>query len=107
MQNTKDDIGFHNLLFSVRKNRGVSLERLGYGLYSSAMMHYIEFGERLPDYLMRNRIMDRLGIAAEDYSDYVSGEEYDRYLKRNELIKAIESEQTDTARTIYEFFKFQ
>ncbi len=103
MQNTKDDIGFHNLLFSVRKNRGVSLERLGYGLYSSSMIHYIESGERLPDYLMRNRIMDRLGIAAEDYSDYVSGEEYDRYLKRNELIKAIESEQTDTARTIYEF----
>jgi len=103
MQNIKDESGFHNLFFSVRKHRGVSLEKLRYGIYSPAMMHYIEFGERLPDYLMRNRIMDRLGISVEDYSDYVSCEEYDRYQKRAELIAAVESEQTVDARHIFDF----
>lgn len=103
MKSTKDEIGFHNLLLSVRRHRGVSLEKLGYGLYSSAMMHYIESGERLPDYLMRNRIMDRLGISAEDYTDYVSSEEFYRYQMRNELIEAVETEQTDIARRKLEY----
>nr|WP_297708301.1 helix-turn-helix transcriptional regulator [uncultured Butyrivibrio sp.] len=103
MRIIKDDIGFHNLLLSVRKHRRVSLEKLGYGLYSSTMMHYIESGERLPDYLMRNRIMDRLGVSAEDYSDYVSSEEYNRYKKRNELIEAVENEQPDIAMALLDF----
>lgn len=103
MHSTKDEIGFHNLMNSVRKHRGVSLEKLGYGLYSDVMMHYIEAGERLPDYLMRNRIMDRLGISAEDYSDYVSSFEFTRYKKRNELMEAIETKQTDRANEILDY----
>ena len=100
MQNTKDDIGFHNLLFSVRKNKGVPLERLGYGLYSSSMIHYIESGERLPDYLMRNRIMDRLGINNDDYEDFLNADEYARHLEKINLEELIETRQTDKAKEV-------
>lgn len=87
----RDDIKFHAFMKMTREAANVSLEEAGKGLYTKSMMAQIEKGTTLPDYMMRNRIMSRLGISSEGYEDFLQPEEYKRYLKRMELIKLIES----------------
>ncbi|MBQ6462343.1 MAG: hypothetical protein IJJ59_03360 [Pseudobutyrivibrio sp.] len=102
----KDEIHFHNFLEEIRKYRGITIEQLCSGLCSVSQMHYIQSGERLPDYLMRNRIMARLGISSEGYEDYVQFDEYDRWIKRQKLISYIEdSKWSEAARFLYELEK--
>ncbi|MBE5856954.1 MAG: transcriptional regulator [Lachnospiraceae bacterium] len=96
----KDDINFHTFLRSVREYRNVSLEDVCKGLCSESMMHYIENGERLPDYLMRNRIMGRLGVSSSGYEDYVHHDEYERWVKCQELIEAIEHKNLNRAEAL-------
>ncbi|MBO6240688.1 MAG: helix-turn-helix transcriptional regulator [Butyrivibrio sp.] len=86
-----DDIKFHAFMKMTREAAGVSLEEAGKGLYTKSMMAQIEKGTTLPDYMMRNRIMSRLGISSEGYEDFLQPDEYKRYLKRMELIKLIEA----------------
>ena len=95
----RDDIKFHAFMKMTREAAGVSLEEAGKGLYTKSMMAQIEKGTTLPDYMMRNRIMSRLGISSEGYEDFLQPEEYKRYLKRMELIELIESKQFDEAET--------
>ena len=102
MQYEKDYFKFHGLLESVRKNLRVTSEQLCGGLCSVTQMHYIERGDRLPDYLMRNRIMARLGISAEGYEDYVQYDEYDRWCQRQEIIKYVEDSDWEKAKTLLE-----
>ena len=100
MREEKDEIGFHTLLNAEINYRRVPIEKLGYGLFSNTMMYYIKEGDRVPDYLMRNRIMDRLGVSSENYWDYVTGEEYESYMSRTRLIKAVEEKRTEDAKKI-------
>ncbi|MBE5909463.1 MAG: helix-turn-helix transcriptional regulator [Lachnospiraceae bacterium] len=67
------------------------------GLYSATMMCRVEAGERLPDYLMRNRLMSRLGISAEGFEDYIQPDEYERYLQLREIMDLVEHERIDLA----------
>ena len=60
-------------------------------------MHFIENGERLPDYRMRNRIMARLGISSEEYEDFVQYDEYDRWLQCQSLIDYVEAQEKEKA----------
>ncbi|MBR6282405.1 MAG: hypothetical protein IKR14_07885, partial [Lachnospiraceae bacterium] len=93
----RDEIGFHNLLHQMREERAISRTMLRYGLFSDSEMHYIESGERLPDYLTRNRLMARLGVSAEGYEDFLQPSEYQRYLLSLELMDAVEHRMTGTA----------
>ena len=93
----EDYIHFHTLLESVRDYRGVTIEQLCAGLCSVSQMHYIQRGERLPDYQMRNRIMGRLGISSEGFEDYVQYDEYERWCQQQELLILIEDSKWDEA----------
>lgn len=66
------------------------------------MMARIGRGECLPDYLMRNRIMARLGIAAEGYEDFLQPLEYDRYLKRADIMEEVENKNISSALALIE-----
>ncbi|CBK73360.1 hypothetical protein CIY_04130 [Butyrivibrio fibrisolvens 16/4] len=102
MKYEKDLIGYHILLESVIRDRGVLPEQVGRGLCSSTQMHYILNGERLPDYLMRNRIMARLGISSEGYEDYVQYDEYERWIQKQKLICLIEEAKWEEARNLFD-----
>ncbi|MBQ8488727.1 MAG: helix-turn-helix transcriptional regulator [Pseudobutyrivibrio sp.] len=97
----KDLIHFHTLMESVREYRNVNIEVLAKGLYSLGNMHYIQTGDRLPDYLMRNRIMGRLGVSSEGYEDYVQFDEYERWENREKLLLLIEDSKWEEARDLY------
>lgn len=100
MRHEKDLIHFHTLMESVRKYRNITIEELCHGLCSVSQMHYIQRGDRLPDYLMRNRIMGRLGISSEGYEDYVQFDEYERWEEREKLIEFVEDSRWSEARNL-------
>lgn len=93
----EDNINFHAFLNSLIEYKGVDTEKLAYGLYTSSMMYYIGLGKRLPDYLMRNRLVERLGISNDDYEDFVNGDEYARHLEKEQLEKLVEEQKTKEA----------
>ncbi len=90
-RNEKDLIGFHKLLNATIEARGISLETACRGLFSDTNLSLVRTGKRLPDYLMRNRIMARLGISSEQYDDFVHAYEYDCFLKRCQIMDLMES----------------
>ncbi len=70
------EICFHDFLTGMRTGKKVTLERLGYGLCSADMLSRIETGERLPDKLMRDRLMERLGFENDGFEDFLQPDEY-------------------------------
>lgn len=95
-----DEINFHNLLYAIRKAKGISLEKLAYGLYTPSMMYYVENNKKLPHYLMRNRLMARLGVSSERYEDFLQYDEYDQWKKFQSIIDAVENENVEAAENL-------
>lgn len=78
----KGEINYHVFLIATRQMHGVTLNQLAEGLCSESEMQRIEKGERLPEKLMRDRIMARMGISDDNYEDYLQTEEYERWALR-------------------------
>ncbi len=92
-----NDIHFNTFLSAMRKGKNVTLERLAWGLCSISMLGRIESGERLPDKMMRDRLMDRLGIVNDGFEDFLPPAEYALWKERQDLLQAIENKDLDTA----------
>ena len=92
---TKDEINFHGFLNAMRKLHNVTLEQVCEGLCSVSMMKRIEVGERLPEKLMRDRMMARMGILLEGYEDYLPPDEYEQWYLRQNIIRSIEKKELD------------
>ena len=92
---TKDEINFHGFLNAMRKLHNVTLEQICEGLCSVSMMKRIEVGERLPEKLMRDRMMARMGVLLEGYEDYLPPDEYEQWCLRQNIISSIEKKELD------------
>lgn len=97
MRREKDYINFHVFLNIIRENRDISLEKLRYGLCTKTMMHKIDIGEVLPEYQLRNRFIARMGISSERYEDYIQYDEYQRWKLSQDVIRAVEDEDSAKA----------
>ncbi len=84
-------------LKAVRTGKNVTLEQLGWGLCSISMMNRIEEGLRLPEKMMRDRLMDRLGMANDGFEEYLQPDEYAHWKTRQDLLQAIENNELDRA----------
>ena len=91
MKYEKDEINFYVFLNAMRQIYNVTLEQLSEGLYTKSAMKRIESGERLPEKLMRDRLMARMGISGENYEDYLQNEEYDRWKLRQEMLNCVQA----------------
>lgn len=90
-------IYFHDFLTGMRTGKKVTLEQLGYGLCSADMLSRIETGERLPDKLMRDRLMERLGFENDGFEDFLQPEEYGLWQTRERLLRAVEAKEVAEA----------
>lgn len=90
-------IYFHDFLAGMRKGIGVTLERLSSGLCSAEMLSRIEAGERMPDKLMRDRLMERLGFENDGFEDYLQPEEYEVWQTQEKLLRAVEAKEAAEA----------
>ena len=87
-----EDFQFYKFLKVARRNRRISLRELSAGICTVSMLQRVENGERHLDWMVRNRIVGRLGINSEDFEDYVHNDEYVIYELQMKLVAAIESQ---------------
>ena len=88
---------FSNYLLTLRNSRKITLEKLCEGVCSFGMAAKIERGERIPNLLLRQRLLNRLGIAGSDFRIYVSNDEYQKWTMRQLILKNIVHRNVDEA----------
>lgn len=93
---TKDDINFHGFLSATREMQGKTLKQVGRGLYTESMIARIEEGSRLPKKLERDRIVARLGVSGDRYEDYLPIEDYEWWVQRQNIVKAVEAKDWES-----------
>ena len=101
----KDEINFHKFLDAMRQLKDVTLEQVCDGLCSASMMKRIEYGDRLPEKQMRDRLMARMGVPIEGYEDYLSTEEHEQWKLRQKLLRSIENRQVIEAEQYLEAYR--
>ena len=77
---------FGSLMMNLRMQQDLDVRTLCDGLCSESFGRRFESGERLPKYLMRERILNRLGITCEKFEIYLDYEEYTEWELRQKLI---------------------
>lgn len=88
---------FSNYLLTLRNSRKITLEKLCEGVCSFGMAAKIERGERIPNLLLRQRLLNRLGISGSDFQIYVSNDEYQKWTMRQLILKNIVHRNVDEA----------
>lgn len=84
---------FNSFINGLRDRRNISIGKLCEGLCSRRMGGYLESGERAPDKLLQDRILERLGVGAEDYEYFLFYDEYDRWAARQRILHNITYER--------------
>ena len=62
---------FGALIRSIRKKQHMTQSELGGGIYKVALISRIEQGKFLPNKLIRDRLLERLGESSYDYETYI------------------------------------
>lgn len=88
---------FHDYIATLRQEQNISLTDLCEGLCTVGLMTHMEKGERTPDKLIQDRMLERLGVSAEDYENFLDGEEYVRWHKRQSILSLIIHEKWEEA----------
>lgn len=90
---------FYKMIKSMRLDKKVSQKQLSNGLCSVSLLSYIEKGEKIPSFELRQRLLDRLGGSFQSNINIFKGKEYlDRKVK-SQLIKLIKEENWSELQT--------
>ena len=89
MVKTNNHIVFPDFIHRLRKQQKLTLKQLCRGLCSPETIASLENGELLPDKLLQDFILDRLGISAEDYEYLLPDAEYQRWVARQRILHYI------------------
>ena len=93
LEKMQNEIYFHRLLKARRKMMGATLQNLAKGICSASTIYRMERDELVPEKMVRDRIIARLGISGEKYEDYLPPEEYKRWTSRQDILKNIRIKQ--------------
>lgn len=93
LDKVNDEVYFHRFLKVRRKMMGLTLETVANGVCSISTVQRMERDETVPEKMIRNRIVARLGISGEKYEDYLPPLEYKRWMFRQDILKSIERKQ--------------
>lgn len=95
--NERDQINYHRFLKSARINCGVNQMEVSKGLYTSSSYNRAEAGFRVPEKMMRDRLVSRMGFSGEKYTEYLGLEELQQWQLRQAVVKAIEEKNIKAA----------
>lgn len=99
-----EEINFHNFMKMIREKKGISLQTLSEGLCSISMMNFIEQGKRVPEKMLRDRILGRMGICGDIYEDYLAADEYEQWELRGKIVDSIAKNQYFEAKNALEAY---
>ena len=83
---------FYKMIKSMRTDKKVSQKQLSNGLCSISMLSYIEKGEKIPSFELRQRLLDRLGGSFQSNINIFKGKEYYDKREKANLVRLIKEE---------------
>lgn len=89
MVKTNKHIIFPDFIHRLRRQQKLTLKQLSEGLCSPETIASLENGELLPNKLLQDFILDRLGVGAEDYEHLLPDAEYQRWAARQRILHYI------------------
>lgn len=111
MKETKDypqseaDQDFAKLLKNIRTEEKVSLDQLAMGLMSASQLVKIENGERPINKNIRDRLLERLGIAKELYENLLDLCDFEEWDYKKKILSAIQDKKTEDAYRLLKEYK--
>ncbi|MBD5498784.1 MAG: helix-turn-helix transcriptional regulator [Lachnospiraceae bacterium] len=99
------EVTFHTFLKALRKGKKVTLDRLSRGICSASMLARIEAGERLPEKIVRDRFLERLGLTNDGYEDYLQPDEHALWESWKALLRAVENKDYKEADSLIEQYE--
>lgn len=91
------DQDFAKLLKNIRTEEKVSLDQLAMGLMSASQLVKIENGERPINKNIRDRLLERLGIAKELYENLLDLCDFEEWDYKKKILSAIQDKKTEDA----------
>lgn len=96
----RDNTGLGPFLKAIRKNKGISRRELYYGLCNSSTGSRIELGEQIPDRLLFQVLLQRLGIAPEKFLADITYPEYIYFTWKEKILEALKLGLTERAKEL-------
>lgn len=91
------DQDFAKLLKNIRTEEKVSLDQLAMGLMSASQLVKIENGERPINKNIRDRLLERLGVAKELYENLLDLCDFEEWDYKKKILSAIQDKKTEDA----------
>lgn len=91
------DQGLGKLLKNIRTEENISLNDLSLGLMSVSQLSKVENGERTIDKNVRDRLLERLGIAKEIYENLLDICDYEEWDYKRKILSAIRGKKPQEA----------
>lgn len=111
MKETKDypqseaDQDFAKLLKNIRTEEKVSLDQLAMGLMSASQLVKIKNGERPINKNIRDRLLERLGIAKELYENLLDLCDFEEWDYKKKILSAIQNKKIEDAYRLLKEYK--
>ena len=111
MKETKDypqseaDQDFAKLLKNIRTEEKVSLDQLAMGFMSASQLTKIENGERPINKNIRDRLLERLGIAKELYENLLDLCDFEEWDYKKKILSAIQNKKIEDAYRLLKEYK--
>lgn len=93
----EENENFATLLKNIRTEEEVSLDQLAYGIMSTSQLARIEKGERSVAKVVRDRLLERLGVARDLYENLLDLEDYREWERQKDILHAVREKQTKQA----------
>lgn len=90
-------MNFTALLKNIRTEEGISLDQLALGIMSTSQLARIEKGERSVAKVVRDRLLERLGVARDLYENLLDLEDYREWERQKDILHAVREKQTAQA----------
>ena len=99
---SKESQRIGDVLYKVRKEKGVSQERLCLGLCTKGAFSKFEYGERRPDRLLLNTILLRLGKNPDKMATILTAEEYAYFVWKKKVLTAVGQQDMSALKRLLE-----
>lgn len=99
------DQDFAKLLKNIRTEEKVSLDQLAMGLMSASQLVKIENGERAINKNIRDRLLERLGIAKELYENLLDLCDFEEWDYKKKILSAIQNKKIEDAYRLLKEYK--
>lgn len=105
LEETEEGKAFSNYVRKLREKRNISLETLCEGICTHQEISFLEKDVRVLDSRLQNAILERLGVGAENFEQYVDYKTYDRWAAKQRILHCICYEQWESALRLVEEYR--